>query len=367
MASNVFTKKDILQNLASKGYFIDIYTLEAFFAKKKIEAIFEDSQGNEFFDQNALNVVLEGLFASNNQARSIVENTKEEPTINTDLKIDDKETLDILNDISLSDGTPLINKLDNIDNIQNDNLEQKNLKDYNENLSQDDLIKQNQAMINDIEQNIITQPNIPTSTPQFDFNPVQNDFISTVQDPTQIKMPDNPSPEEIHIPKDDFDNPNNDPFAKDETLTSDMPTDFVDTSGFDDISLLSESLEAQEKLRQYVMGELSKNPADMVQKPQNSNEFKLDISERTLTMIARTMAKKIAKYVGSILAQDAKSSSQVEEYKEENRRLTQKARELEEQNRKLRLLLAESNKNLNSYKPSIFGLYKKVDPKQNKK
>ena len=361
MASNVFTKKDILQNLASKGYFIDVYTLEAFFAKKKIEAIFEDSQGNEFFDQNALNVVLEGLFASNNQAKSIVENTKEESVEDSEFKIDDKETLDILNDISLSDGTPLINKLDN---IQNTNIEQKN---YEENLSQDDLIKQNQDMINDIEQNILTQPNIPTTTPQFDFNPIQNDFISTAQDPTQIKMPDNPSPEEIHIPKDDFDNPNNDPFAKSETLTSDMSTDFVDASGFDDISLLSESLEAQEKLRQYVMGELSKNPADMVQKPQNSNEFKLDISERTLTMIARTMAKKIAKYVGSILAQDAKSSSQIEEYKEENRKLTQKARELEEQNRKLRLLLAESNKNLNSYKPSIFGLYKKVNPKQNKK
>ena len=37
---------------------------------------------------------------------------------------------------------------------------------------------------------------------------------------------------------------------------------------------------------------------------------------------------------------------------------------LEDQNKKLRLLLAESNKNLNWYKPSVFGLYKKVPPGQ---
>ena len=150
-------------------------------------------------------------------------------------------------------------------------------------------------------------------------------------------------------------------------FTSDIKMDMDENSNFDDITLLSESLEAQEKLRQYVVSELSKKNMDVTpQTTASSNEFKLDISERTLNMIARTMAKKIAKYVGSIMEQDAKQSNKVAEFQEENRRLTQKTRELEEQNRKLRLLLAESNKNLNSYKPSIFGLYKKVDPKQSK-
>ena len=58
-----------------------------------------------------------------------------------------------------------------------------------------------------------------------------------------------------------------------------------------------------------------------------------------------------------------KAGAQLAEMQEENKKLEQKAKALEEQNRKLRLLLAESNKNLNSYKPSIFGLYKKVNPK----
>ena len=87
-----------------------------------------------------------------------------------------------------------------------------------------------------------------------------------------------------------------------------------------------------------------------------------DISERTLSMIARSMAKKIAKHVSAICSQDAKAQAKLETMEEQNKKLEQKARSLEEQNKKLRLLLAESNKNLNSYKPSIFGLYKKVPP-----
>ena len=61
MASNVYTKNEILQNLASKGYFVDAYTLDTFFKKWKIEAIFEDEQGSEFYDKNALDMVLNNL------------------------------------------------------------------------------------------------------------------------------------------------------------------------------------------------------------------------------------------------------------------------------------------------------------------
>ena len=316
MTSNVFTKKDILQNLASRGCFIDIYTLDAFFAKKKIEAIFEDSQGNEFYDNNALNIVLEGIL--NNQQQNIQE---QKPNSEDTLKLDDTETLNILDDIKLSDGTPLKDKVQNIENIE-----------INDNNIQNDT-----AAVNDIanrqEAQTLSDNTNPTS--QISDNSFQENVFE--QNPTDI-------------------------------FSSDITSGAEETANFDDITLLSESFEAQEKLRQYVMSELSRNNLDVApQRAPSNNEFKLDISERTLNMIARTMARKIAKYVGSIMAQDAKDSSKVAQYEEENRRLTQKARELEEQNRKLRLLLAESNKNLNSYKPSFFGLYKKVDPKANKK
>ena len=62
MTSNVYTKNEILQNLASKGYFIDAYTLDTLFDKWKVEAIFEDEQGCEFYDTKALDLVLENLF-----------------------------------------------------------------------------------------------------------------------------------------------------------------------------------------------------------------------------------------------------------------------------------------------------------------
>ena len=144
-------------------------------------------------------------------------------------------------------------------------------------------------------------------------------------------------------------------------LNSEANSENEEQSDFDDISLLSESFEAQEKFRQYVVSELSKKNLDLT--PQG-NEFKLDISERTINMIARTVAKKIAKNVTAILTGDSKNSPQLAPLRQENEKLVKKNQELEEQNRKLRLLLTESNKNLNLYKPTIFGLYRRVKPKK---
>ena len=62
MTSNVYTKSEILKNLSDKGYFIDSYTLDTFFKKWQIEAIFEDEQGSEFYDKNALDTMLNNLF-----------------------------------------------------------------------------------------------------------------------------------------------------------------------------------------------------------------------------------------------------------------------------------------------------------------
>ena len=326
MTSNVYTKNEILQSLASKGYFIDTYTLDTFFEKWKVEAIFEDEQGSEFYDKNALDLVLKNLFSAenkpekNNELNVKQEETQEppkpqeiiiQPNENIKIKeeklnIDDKETSNILSNISLSDGTPLIEKINTDININNIQPEQETTK---ENITKEEIIPNNKPGI--LEGAM--------QTTGMDFTLPQINNTDNIQNLQSIE----------------------------------------ETGDFDDISLLSESLDAQEKFRQYVVSELMKKNVDL--NPRN-NEFKLDISERTLNMIARTMAKKIAKHVNTIFSADAKNATQLENIKDENKKLTQKARELEEQNRKLRLLLAESNKNLNSYKPSIFGLYKKVNP-----
>ena len=340
MASNVYTKNEILQSLASKGYFIDSYTLDTFFKKWQVEAIFEDEQGSEFYDKNTLDLVLSNLFnlenKEENKETETTENKKEKqeenntiqenivgnedvkqnakastdiiqkPKEESKIEIEDSETSQILNNISLSDGTPLIDKMQDTIPI-------------------DDLIENEPV----IELNEQPQPSVSNEKKMG----ILEGALKTDENETPPIIPS------MEIIPNDNNNNNGD---------------------FDDISLLSESLEAQEKFREYVVSELTKKNVDLTPK----NEFKLDISERTLSMIARSMAKKIAKHVSSICSQDAKAQAKLADIQEENKKLEQKARFLEEQNRKLKLLLAESNKNLNSYKPSIFGLYKKVPPKK---
>ena len=340
MASNVYTKNEILQSLASKGYFIDSYTLDTFFKKWQVEAIFEDEQGSEFYDKNTLDLVLSNLFNLENKEENketettenkeekqeenntiqenivgnedVKQNTKastdiiQKPKEESKIEIEDSETNQILNNISLSDGTPLIDKMQDTIPI-------------------DDLIENEPV----IELNEQPQPSVSNEKKMG----ILEGALKTDENETPPIIPS------MEIIPNDNNNNNGD---------------------FDDISLLSESLEAQEKFREYVVSELTKKNVDLTPK----NEFKLDISERTLSMIARSMAKKIAKHVSSICSQDAKAQAKLADIQEENKKLEQKARFLEEQNRKLKLLLAESNKNLNSYKPSIFGLYKKVPPKK---
>ena len=364
MASNVFTKNEILQSLASKGFFVDAYTLDTFLEKWKIEAIFEDEQGTEFYDKNALDLVLDKLFNSSNedikeeeenQVRLIqpqapteapiqqvqvqiqpqvqpqptqivyvqTQNTYEMPQqpvikevqqIYPQQQINDIETNNILNNIALSDGTPLAQK------VQNNGIDEFNI-DYNL-----------------LEQEAIKDINVP-SEPIFDLGIKEEKKMGILEGAMLATGQEfNPETEEVNQ----------------EVQTDENPD-------FDDMSLLSESLEAQEKFREYVVSELSKKNLDLTPK---GNEFKLDISERTLNMIARSMAKKIAQHVNKIFSGDIKSSEKLQEIEEKNKKLEQRAKELEDQNKKLRLLLAESNKNLNSYKPSMFGLYKKVPPGQ---
>ncbi len=381
MASNVYTKNEILQNLASKGYFIDAYTLDTFFEKWKVEAIFEDEQGCEFYDTNALDLVLENLFnASSDQQEEELEEPRvlkapepkapeakpaqpqtytqpqvqaqpqvevqqpfvqpqiiynqppqpmyQQPYIQPQMQqpymqpqmqqapyqqpiINDAQTNKILSNISLSDGTPLINK------VQDNNM------DY-------------------IDYNAIEQEAIADIQPADDF-----DFGVKKEKKMGILEGAMLATGQEYVPE--------------ETTSEDAAAQNEENPDFDDISLLSESLEAQEKFREYVVSELSRKNVDLTPK---NNEFKLDISERTLNMIAKSMAKKIASHVNKIYSGEAKNSAKFDEIQEKNKKLETRTKELEDQNKKLRLLLAESNKNLNSYKPSFFGLYKKVPPTQ---
>ncbi len=135
-----------------------------------------------------------------------------------------------------------------------------------------------------------------------------------------------------------------------------------DDEDFDDMNLLSESFEAQEKLKEYVLAQLAKKNInlDVPQQQSNSNEFKLDISENTINLVAKTLAKKIAKYVNNLISEEMITQSQYKKIQDNNTMLQKRVSDVEDQNKKLRLLLAESNKNLNSYKPTIFGFYRKI-------
>ena len=114
------------------------------------------------------------------------------------------------------------------------------------------------------------------------------------------------------------------------------------------------------------MNELAKKNIDVT--PRNpQNAFKFDISEKTLNMIARAIAKKIARQVSSLLSGDQKNNTRLLLAEKKSEELEKKVSLLEEQNKKLKLLLVESNKNLNSYKPTFFGLYRFVRRKTKKR
>ncbi len=415
MASNVYTKNEILQSLASKGYFIDAYTLDTFFQKWKVEAIFEDEQGSEFYDKNALDLVMENLFNSPEeqgaqeevelrvlkepeaqvqqpqqpqvqqvqqpqvaqvqaqqpqmQAQSypqatqfqqpyqqpyqqpFVQQQPQQPFVQyqqpyqqpfvqqqynqqyqevsfnqaqqaPNFSINDPETNSILNNISLSDGTPLMNKVQDV--------QQETYIDY-------------EMLRKETEEELGLLPTEPVMDSI--FAPKKEEKKMGILEGAMIAAGQEPEPSDSE---------------GNATDAEVIPPNSDDTSDFDDMSLLSESLEAQEKFREYVVSELSKKNMDLT--PPKGGEFKLDVSERTINMIARTMAKKIASHVSKLISNGALNSGQMTELQEQNQKLEQKTHDLEDQIKKLRLLLAESNRNLNSYKPSIFGLYKKVPP-----
>ncbi len=104
-----------------------------------------------------------------------------------------------------------------------------------------------------------------------------------------------------------------------------------------------------------IVKEIVKETADVA--PQNA--FKLDISNRTLDMIAKTIAKKIAVKLNDYYKiNSSKQDAKLQLFRERTIELKERNQALADENKKLRMLLLESNQNLNSYKPTIFGLFK---------
>ena len=104
-----------------------------------------------------------------------------------------------------------------------------------------------------------------------------------------------------------------------------------------------------------IIREIVKQTTDVA--PQNA--FKLDISNRTLDMIAKSIAKKIAVKLNDYYKlNSSKQEEKLKLFRDRTIDLKEKNQALAQENQKLKNTLMETRRDLNSYKPTIFGLYK---------
>lgn len=405
MSSNLYSKNDILQRLAQEGFFVDFLTLDSFLSKYKLEAIFEDENGVEFFDQNAYDTLISNVIKRPEKkdttptVKPEIENLVSEPAfkfedlnvqkepeivnepeiaeeaieikaqakedaiepaaeikeevkdIDSEIEPVGSDIAKILGKISLSDGT---NVLDSINGQATETKEKEPEKENKEGL--DDIKWHN-------------------------WNEISGDLKDIKDTPLEIKETQDvqniePDKKEVQTQEDYW----NTPTSSAETIVQTGASGVSEESkaqiqqvlaetenedDFDDIGLLSDSIQAQEKFQNYIVQELAKKNVDLT--PKVENAFKLDVSEKTLNMIARAIAKKIARQVSSIFSSESKNNPQLIQAQQRNKTLEKKVDMLEEENKKLKLLLVESNRNLSSYKPTFFGFYKFVKRKPNKK
>lgn len=167
------------------------------------------------------------------------------------------------------------------------------------------------------------------------------------------------------------------------SLQEGVPSDLVIPEVHPTISLLpkemnTSNLTAQD-IRDIIRDEISKQSANVVPKPQNGedireiireivkqatdiapqNAFKLDISHGTLDMIAKSIAKKIAMKLNSYYKLNStKQNAKLQQFRERTIELKEKNQMLAEENKRLKFQLMETKETLNSYKPSLFGLFK---------
>lgn len=373
MESKVYSKNDILNKLAQDGFFVDYLTLDSFLKKYKIEAIFEDDDGNEFFDKSAYDILVENVLGRKIQKESPKQDSIEE-TLPADIAqpIQEKnnETWQPVEQVVeesnvVSQDASEINKEIPLENIKWHRWDDVSVELVDNNSQSEQNIIDGELPIKKQEDISVVENNLEQETLSNDTAPVDNFVEELPQTPPAVETQQEywnsePVAESPNIQE----KPATEESKKE--IQQIMSTPDEGDEDFDDIGLLSDSIQAQEKFQKYIVNELAKRNID-VTPPKPENAFKFDISEKTLNMIARAIAKKIAKQVSMVLSTDQKNNTKLIQAEKKSQMLEQKVNSLEEQNKKLKLLLAQSNKNLNSYKPTFFGLYRFVKRKPEKR
>ena len=375
MELKAYSKNDLLQKLAQNGFFVDYLTLDSFLEKYKIEAIFEDENGNEFFDISSFNILVKNVLNKNfdvkqDEKTGSGENSVENKDIHAEdvktscpdeVKSSDKKEINSQFPSKHAEGKPKESLLESIkwyrwDDISSDIASSQ---------------KDDEAVIVDKHQNMSSSTDLSqneSSIPVVSYQDLSKG--SNLEENSNSNMSDNESLQKVSENTDLKNSCNESVGGVDEHTKSEInkiaSSDDDNEADFDDIGLISESLQAQEKFQKYIADEFAKKNLNIME-PRRDNAFKFDVSEKTLNMIARTVAKKIAKQVSAILLGEKDNNAKLLEVQSKYRELESRANILEEQNKKLKLLLAESNKNLNSYRPTIFGLYRFVRRKTKKR
>ena len=387
MDTKVYSKNDILQKLAQDGFFVDYLTLDSFFKKYKIEAIFEDENGSEFFDKSAYDILVtnvlkrpltppkEELFEEQSVEQttdSTIFSDLAETPVQENIPNATQEDLPAREHQEAADTADFNFETSTNDIPQGKKVSLENIKwyrwdDVSADLADDNNKKEDVEIIDsENTQNVVITKNTAEAEPmeslQFETPSVEpQEHVPQTQESYWNAQPEVQNVQnQSQVPE----TPENEQSIDDNSIQPAPPV--PPEEDFDDINLLSDSLEAQEKFQKYIVSELAKKNIDLsLQKPENA--FKFDISEKTLNMIARAIAKKIAKQVSAVLSNNDGNNTKLIQAEKKSEILEQRVATLEEQNKKLKLLLVESNKNLNSYKPTFFGLYRFVRRKTKKR
>lgn len=387
MDTKVYSKNDILQKLAQDGFFVDYLTLDSFFKKYKIEAIFEDENGSEFFDKSAYDILVtnvlkrpltppkEELFEEQSVEQttdSAIFSDLAETPVQENIPNATQEDLPAQEHQEAADTADFNFETSTNDIPQGKKVSLENIKwyrwdDVSADLADDNNKKEDVEIIDsENTQNVVTTKNTAEAEPMesLQFETPSAEPQEHVPQTQESYWNAQPEVQNVQNQSQEQETPENEQSIDDNSIQPAPPV--PPEEDFDDINLLSDSLEAQEKFQKYIVSELAKKNIDLsLQKPENA--FKFDISEKTLNMIARAIAKKIAKQVSMVLSTDQKNNTKLIQAEKKSQMLEQKVNSLEEQNKKLKLLLAQSNKNLNSYKPTFFGLYRFVRKKPEKR
>ncbi len=176
-----------------------------------------------------------------------------------------------------------------------------------------------------------------------------------------------------------------------QSLQEDLPSDIIapeipkEATHFDSaLSSNTSSLNADD-VRNIIREEITRQTASIIPVPQNNenvreivreivkqtadvvpqNAFKLDISQGTLDMIAKTIAKKIAIKLNSYYKlNSSKQNAKLQLFRQRTIELKERNQMLADENRKLKARLLETNRDLECYRPAAFGLFKYVGKKR---